>query len=78
MALGCIDFHGTIQDVIAHFEKLGYPLPLGENAADHFIALLTELGNNEGIIDEERDGVWRLLDAWSEIWEEKEKESSRG
>jgi hypothetical protein len=44
MALGRIAFNGTIPDAIAHFEKMGYPLPAGTNAADHFIALLTEPG----------------------------------
>lgn len=78
MALGRIAFHGTIQDAIAHFEKLGYPLPLGANAADHFIALLTEPGDKEGIRDEERDRVQRLLDAWSEILEEKENSRGQG
>ena len=48
MALGRIAFHGTIPEAIAHFEKLGYPLPQGANAADHFIALLTEPGNKDG------------------------------
>jgi ABC-type multidrug transport system permease subunit len=74
MALGRIAFHGTIQGAIAHFENLGYPLPLGANAADHFIALLTEPGNKDGVSDEERDRVPRLLEAWTEIQEE----SSRG
>lgn len=70
LALGRIAFHGTIQDAITHFEDLGYPLPLGANAADHFIALLTEPGNKDGVSDEERDRVPRLLDAWAEIQEE--------
>ena len=67
MALGRIAFHGTIPEAIAHFEKLGYPLPLGANAADHFIALLTEPGNKEGASNDERDRVQHLLDAWSQI-----------
>lgn len=67
MALGRIAFHGTIPDAIAHFEKMGYPLPAGTNAADHFIALLTEPGNKEGAGDDERVRVRRLLDVWSEI-----------
>jgi ATP-binding cassette subfamily G (WHITE) protein 1 len=69
MALGRIAFHGTIPDAIAHFEKLGYPLPPGANAADHFIALLTEPGNKEGVSEDERERVRRLLDVWSEIQE---------
>src|SRR5277367_1011484 len=69
MALGRIAFHGTIPGAIAHFENLGYPLPLGANAADYFIALLTEPGNKEAVSDEERDRVPRLLDAWTEIQE---------
>jgi hypothetical protein len=73
MALGRIAFHGTIPDAIAHFENLGYPLPVGANAADHFIALLTEPGDKEGIGAEERDRVGRLLDAWSEIQEGKSR-----
>jgi hypothetical protein len=77
MALGRIAFHGTIPDAIAHFENLGYPLPLGANAADHFIALLTEPGNKEGVSDEEKDRVGRLLDAWSEIQEERSKGQGR-
>ena len=74
MALGRIAFHGTIPGAIAHFENLGYPLPLGANAADYFIALLTEPGNKEGVSDEERDRVGRLLDAWSAIQEESPRE----
>lgn len=74
MALGRIAFHGTIPDAIAHFGNLGYPLPLGANAADYFIALLTEPGNKEGVSDEERDRVGRLLDAWSAIQEESPRE----
>lgn len=77
MALGRIAFHGTIPDAIAHFEKLGYPLPQGANAADHFIALLTEPGNKEGVSDEERDRVRRLLDVWSEIQEGKLRDQDK-
>ena len=77
MALGRIAFHGTIPDAIAHFERLGYPLPQGANAADHFIALLTEPGNKEGVNDEERDRVQRLLDIWSEIQEERLKDREK-
>src|SRR5277367_3667319 len=71
MALGRIAFHGTIPDAIAHFEKLGYPLPAGANAADHFIALLTEPGDKEGVAEEERERVQRFLDVWGEIQEGK-------
>jgi ABC-type multidrug transport system ATPase subunit len=80
MALGRIAFHGTIPDAIAHFEELGYPLPQGANAADHFIALLTEPGNKDGVSDDERDRVRRLLDAWSEIQDKRSigKEKSTG
>ncbi|KAH8802990.1 P-loop containing nucleoside triphosphate hydrolase protein [Xylogone sp. PMI_703] len=69
MALGRIAFHGTIPDAVAHFEKLGYPLPAGANAADHFIALLTEPGNKEAASDEEREKVRRFLNVWREIQE---------
>lgn len=77
MALGRIAFHGTIPDAITHFEKLGYPLPQGANAADHFIALLTEPGNKEGMSDEERDRVRRLLDVWSNIQEENSRDNDK-
>lgn len=69
MALGRIAFQGTIPDAIAHFEELGYPLPQGANAADHFIALLTEPGNKDDLSDEEMNRVRRFLDVWSEIQE---------
>jgi ABC-type multidrug transport system ATPase subunit len=69
MALGRIAFHGTIPEAIAHFEELGYPLPQGANAADHFIALLTEPGDKEDLDDEERNRVRRFLDVWAEIQE---------
>lgn len=77
MALGRIAFHGTIPDAIAHFEKLGYPLPQGANAADHFIALLTETGNKEGVSDEERGRVQRFLDVWGEIQEERYRDQDK-
>jgi ABC-type multidrug transport system ATPase subunit len=77
MALGRIAFHGTIPEAIAHFEKLGYPLPPGTNAADHFIALLTEPGNKESVSDEERDRVQRLLDIWSTTQEEKSRDEEK-
>jgi hypothetical protein len=51
MALGWITFYRAIQDAISHFEKLGYLLLVRANVANHFIALLTELGDKEGIMD---------------------------
>jgi hypothetical protein len=70
MARGRIAFHGTIPDAIVHFEKLGYPLPQGANAADHFIGLLTEPCDSRGVSEEERHRVRKFLDIWDEIPEE--------
>lgn len=67
MALGRIAFHGTISDAIIHFAKLDYPLPQGANAADHFLALVTEPDDRAGLREEERHRVQRILDVWSEI-----------
>jgi hypothetical protein len=77
MAQGRIAFHGTIPEAVAHFEKLGYPLPAGANAADHFIALLTEPGNKEGVSEEEKERVKHFLDVWSEIQEGRGSEAEQ-
>ena len=77
MALGRVAFHGTIPDAIVHFEKLGYPLPQGANAADHFLALLTVPSDKEDLSDEERHRVRRFLDVWDEIQEERSRNQDR-
>lgn len=50
------------REAIKHFASLGYPVPEGANAADHFISLLTEAGAaaDEG----EKNKVKGILDAW--------------
>lgn len=62
LSAGRVAFHGTIPDAIEYFTKLGYPLPKGSNAADHFISILTE--PPEHYPDEEKQRVRKILDAW--------------
>ena len=43
-----------------HFSQLGYPVPQGANAADHFISVLTETGTPE----EGKSKLESILDTW--------------
>lgn len=53
----------NFREAIDHFSGLGYPVPPGANAADHFISLITETAsaNEEG----EKNKVANILDAWA-------------
>ncbi|KAF8422453.1 P-loop containing nucleoside triphosphate hydrolase protein [Tirmania nivea] len=62
LAQGRVAFHGTIPGAIEHFTRLGYPVPQGANAADHFISLLTEQASDSS--EEGKNKVKAFLDAW--------------
>ncbi|RPA77999.1 hypothetical protein BJ508DRAFT_416734 [Ascobolus immersus RN42] len=80
IAEGECAFHGTIPEAIDWFTDLGYPVPKGQNAADHFITLLTpgmpvredDSGNSssESLTsnNDEKDSsrVQKILAAWRE------------
>lgn len=51
------------REAIEHFTRIGYPVPHGANAADHFISILTEELSSEH--DEKKSRVQSILDAWT-------------
>ncbi|KAF8456119.1 ABC-2 type transporter-domain-containing protein [Kalaharituber pfeilii] len=63
LSQGRVAFHGTIPDAVNYFSRIGYPVPQGANAADHFISMLTE---SASATDEKiKNRVSDILDAWS-------------
>ncbi|KAI5808795.1 P-loop containing nucleoside triphosphate hydrolase protein [Peziza echinospora] len=68
IAQGRIAYHGSILNAVEYFASLGYPVPQGANAADHFISLLTPSASSAD--EKVRGRVDEILDAWEKASEE--------
>lgn len=53
------------REAIDHFTRIGYPVQLGANAADHFVSILTEDVSSEPG-EEKTSRVQNMIDIWAD------------